>query len=921
MAGTYTVDLRIWGKSRGLPAPYPLICHLLDAGAAAGALWDRYLSPAARRFLAAGLRTSESKARQLLIFWAALHDVGKAIPYFQGQSPKAFSAWADYPRSNGQRLSHGFAVHSWLGQALEACGYPAERLNDLAFQIAQMLGGHHGRFSGLGCEMSNPLAAVPELGDGRWEDQRRAMLHAVRDIVMPPPHARRLKGDAAGLACGLVILADWLVSQEGFLKEQLNRLPEGGSLESLRAHYQRSERIVPSLLAEAGLGRVRLRPGSFKEEFEFEPNELQRSVEQHLPKVLSQGPGLLLVMAPMGIGKTETALHGARLMGEAAGTNGVFVGLPTMATADQMYKRVGEYGRKRAEGPASLTLLHSMAWLSDAYQATELGDQVLTDENNEASMLATEWLRLAKRGLLAPLAVGTIDQALVTALCGRHNMLRMLGLTNKVFIVDEVHAYDAFMQGLLRRLLMWLGRLGVPVVLLSATLPRHVAQRLVESYLDGAGQVPEDYEISYPGWLYADATTGRVRPNPTEAEPRSLQVDLQPVPLGSDDMPRREQTLRELLAPALETQQGCVGVICNTVAEAQQTFGYLQKWFQELHAAGENPPELALLHSRFPAAQRERITRSVVGKFGKNGMKSKTRPREVASILVATQVIEQSIDLDFDLIISDLAPIALLLQRAGRGWRHVHNPRPSWAKGPRLVTLIPVKADGAFHVPSVWPYVYPSALLRRTSELLLRREGQPIAIPGDVQELVDEVYDEEFADGSLRADDVERLADQQAKEGLADMVVIPEPQDVSSLHHLTERDLDDALFSTRLGAESGRVLCCYVDPQGQQWLDPDRTRPLPQHGTDKNNRFTKEQIKELLGLTITVPGSWLAERTDDHSPPESWDKNAHLRKLVLLKHELTADGQIRPARLGSFLMELSADQGLVRHSGEVKKRR
>ncbi len=155
----------------------------------------------------------------------------------------------------------------------------------------------------------------------------------------------------------------------------------------------------------------------------------------------------------MGDGKTEIALHTARLMGEAVNVPGMFVGLPTMATADQIYLRVMQYGMRRAIDPVPLTLLHSTAWLNPAYSASAPEDnepeaEILTGEGSAiAWTAATDWLQARNRGLLAPLSVGTIDQALLAALCGKHNMLRLMGLSGKVLVIDEVHAYDAYMRG------------------------------------------------------------------------------------------------------------------------------------------------------------------------------------------------------------------------------------------------------------------------------------------------------------------------------------------------------------------------------------------------------------------------------------------------------------------------------------------
>ncbi|MGO4612985.1 CRISPR-associated endonuclease Cas3'' [Nocardia sp. 2TAF39] len=898
------IDLRLWGKSRGLDVPYPLVCHLLDAGAGVGVLWDRCLSAGVRRFVAAGLGVGELEARALLVFWAGLHDIGKVMACFQAQDAGAFGAGGEYPAAVGGRKRHDYAAHVWLRSALVELKFGARA----AETVAQLLGGHHGCFYALDTRAAaDPLVMVPELGVGEWERQRRALVAVVHQVAGSPEPVRRVSRAAAGIVCGVIMLADWLVSQTGFLRARSASVPARGDLRSLREHFDGSMREVPGLLRQAGLGELRLRPGSFADEHGFAPNELQRSVEQMLPSLVSPRGGLLLVTAPMGVGKTETALTGARVLGDAAGAPGSFFGLPTMATADPMYSRLSEYGNRRAAGSAPLALLHSMAWMNSAYQRGGTGDVVTGEDPDDAvgdvAVLISEWLRGPKRGLLAPWATGTVDQALLASVRGRHNMVRMLGLVGKVLIVDEVHAYDAYMQQLLRRLLEWLGAVGVPVVLLSATVPEQVARRLVQSYLHGAGhELGGEMEFCYPGWLHADAGSGAVRSFAVRCPQSTLSVGLSRVDVDSEGGCDLGPAVRRLLTPLVGSGRGCVGIICNTVAEAQQTYRDLGEWFGEIRDGGGPVPELTLLHSRFPVDRREEITTNIVAAYGKNG----SRPW---GVVVATQVIEQSIDLDFDLIISDLAPVALLLQRAGRGYRHAGNPRPDWAGGPRLEVLVPTSSGGVLTLPRSWPYVYPKALLRRTFELLVDRdrEGTPIRIPQDVQAVMEVVYDQSFADGTMAADDIENLADEQVKAALADMVVIPGPGQIADLYALTDRELDDALFTTRLGADSGRVVCCFVDAEGRRWLGADHTVAFPERGLGPHGRLTDEQVKAVLAKSIPVPGTWMRGPMPENLPPAAWDKNPYLRKLLVLMAYEGAGGAMR---LGSRTCELSNELGL-----------
>ncbi|MFG1949303.1 CRISPR-associated helicase Cas3' [Nonomuraea sp. NPDC048826] len=871
------VDMLIWGKSRNLPKSYPLVCHLLDAAAMAHVLWHDYLSPNLKRRIADAIGTKADAAGQLVAFWAGLHDIGKCMACFQSMDVTQFSRLSGYPEAIGEKRRHEYAAHVWLSQPFARLGYGARRPKDPAFLIAQLLGGHHGRFSARDhreCRFK-PTEVLAELGDGKWEAQREALFRTVSEITEPPPAPASLSAEAAALACGIVILADWLVSQDDYLKQRLPQIPADTS--GLRRHYEDSLRLSPSLINAAGLRPVRFRSASFADEFSHieRPNALQHSVAEHLPTLLTGGPGLFLVTAPMGIGKTEVAFHGARLLGQASGTPGFLFALPTMATTDQMYGRARAYGESRAEDDAALTLLHSMAWLNDAYTAEGVDTTVISDD---ASVTAPDWLHGKKRGLLAPMSVGTIDQVLLTVLPLKHMPLRMLGLAGKVLIVDEVHAYDAYMQKLLAKALVWLGRLGVPVVLMSATLPTRIAARLVSSYLEGAGRsgiaLPP---IPYPGWTFADAATGKISPFEIEIEPSTLHVEQRLVPVRSSALDR-SQVLRDVLAPLVD-EGGCAGVVCNTVAEAQQTYLFLRDWFDTLPQA----PELTLLHARFPARRREEITSEITRKFGKCEICQPSdrcghRPK---AVVVATQVIEQSLDLDFDLVISDLAPVALLLQRAGRCQRHAGRLRSAWAAGRRLVVLRPSDEKGELVLPRSWPFIYSPSLLRRTDHEITDDE---ITIPDDVQKLVEQVYDDSFANGELSEEDLEWIGKEIAEEGIADMIAIPSPDEVSGLHQLTSSDAQEDLVATRLGADSTRVLCVYQGPDGSLYLDEACTTKLPD-----TTKLSRQVIKEILAETIPLRSSMLAGRDAANDPPSSWRDSAWLRDLALVSLRIGAD--------------------------------
>ncbi|MDH6120956.1 CRISPR-associated endonuclease/helicase Cas3 [Kitasatospora sp. GAS204A] len=928
------LDARLWGKSAELPRPYPVVCHLLDTVAVAGALWDQMVSPRSRARIAAELGLSVAEGRQMVCFWAGLHDIGKISPPFQALDKAAFAGVAGDPRYGegagravaGPALRHETVTHWALAEFFAQCGYPTSRLVDLSasHQIAQLLGGHHGCFGEplRKKELANPTAYQPGLGEHGWREQRTAHAVAVRRLtgaVAVPQGA--LSGPTAAVVTGLVVVADWLASQVEVITERLPEPGWRGDSGQLDAHYGAAVASAPVLVRQAGLGRAEFVERSFEERFPFPPNGLQADIAAHLPELVS-GAGLLLVTAPTGDGKTEAALHAASVMARASGASGLYFALPTMATADAMFERVRRFAEGNVTGERALTLLHSMAWLSPQYaepDEAEQGSPVLSDERTGVE--AGRWLRTGRRGLLAPLSNGTIDQALTAVLPVRYNVLRLLGLSDKVFVVDEAHAYGPWMHSLLVRLLEWLGALRAPVVLLSATLTGRAASSLVEAYRRGAGFAnAATIAPCYPGWLYVDAGTGEVcepravksnRERCLQVETRQVHWDVREDPAVQPQSGSRREALRELLAPVTE-QGGCVLVCCTTVDEAQRTYRDLRHALPEL-ASREGG--LRLLHSRYPAHERQRISQECEAAFGKPVDENAASQARVGSILVATQIVEQSLDLDFDLVVSDLAPLAQLLQRAGRGKRHNRANRPAWTgepRTPRMVVLEPLDKDGAVAAPRSWGAVYDGALLHRTSVLLNKPEYRSIEVPGDVQDLVDAVYADDFsthlADAAerdrLARMDAERLAAAAAEGQLAKMAAIPAPQDVAGdLSALSTSDpgITEELLTTRLGADTGRAVCVYVQADGSRTLDAAGTTPLP---AASGRAPARRDVALVMRHTVPLPGRWLLGRTAEHDVPSSWDKRPLLAELVLLPMRRGADGRWT-CRLGAREIEIS----------------
>lgn len=284
----------------------------------AGAVWDSVLTESQHDRLAGALGVPVAEARRLVMFWAGLHDLGKILPQFQDMALRdrpdhcAFlheDVYAHDRDSLTARFRHEYATNAVLPQLLAQLGYPVSGplAKVLAVQVAQLLGGHHGRYPmcAEAKDVRDPLLKRPELGSGGWTGQRRQHLTALHELLGRPeaPAARAMPVELAVVVAGLVIVSDWLASQEHVVSaQQTAALADGGlsTRQSLTNHAKRASDAAPGLVAGAGLGRASFHPrrltGLFPEIKALHP--LQSSLEARLPEAVA-GPGVLLVTAPV----------------------------------------------------------------------------------------------------------------------------------------------------------------------------------------------------------------------------------------------------------------------------------------------------------------------------------------------------------------------------------------------------------------------------------------------------------------------------------------------------------------------------------------------------------------------------------------------------------------------------------------------
>jgi CRISPR-associated endonuclease/helicase Cas3 len=495
-------------------------------------------------------------------------------------------------------------------------------------------------------------------------------------------------------------------------------------------------------------------------------------------------------------------------------------------------------------------LIHSQArWRADM-QALRLET---FDDRQGGTLAAMAWFLPHKRSLLAPFGVGTVDQALLSVLQARHFFVRLFGLSRKTVVFDEVHAYDTYMTTIFQRLLGWLRAVGTSVVILSATLPARTRRELLEAYTGMPDvRLPD---VPYPTISWAmQGQTGVV---PLEA-PVNRTVLIEWVDRDPD-------TIVDHLARELR-QGGCAAVICNTVRRAQEVY-------QALRDANIVPEQgLILFHARFPFAWRDQIEMGILSRFGKQG----NRPRK--AIVVATQVIEQSLDLDFDLMVSDLAPADLILQRIGRLHRHEPNHRPQTLATARLLLAVPSDEHG---VPDFDRdvYVYERYVLLR-SYLALRGRKQVI-LPEETEHLIEAVYGDgeppvaDLTPALATALETARQRMQRHEEEhvyKARTKLIPDPQADNLLAQrkpLLEEDspeLHQAFQAlTRLIPPGVSLVCLHRTTAGLT-LEPNGSGSI----VDLSQPPSSELTEQLARYTVTVTNWSVVEYFQAQPVPKGW---------------------------------------------------
>lgn len=744
-----------WGKAQKLSehsgADYHLLAyHCLDVAAAGQAILN--VNAGLKSDLTVFLEITEAQLTSIFSFMLALHDLGKFSSAFQklylNDNSELYRP-VDCHDYDGKNFRHDrIGLYFWKliqGEVLAALiGHDQldrraqDRIFDTLMVLADCVLGHHGQPINKNDVNAIKMFVEPHNEQAVFEFAKD-MLAIFRpelplEKLTSKDWQRKLKQVSWHLA-GIAVIADWIGSDSNFFHYRTEKI-------ALYDYWLTAQEIAEHALAATDLWRpLNVQPFlSIQAHYGFPPTPLQRWAET---VEIDQTPQLFILEDVTGAGKTEAALALTHRLIEAGAAEGFYFGLPTMATSNAMFSRVAAHYQQMLAGrdgkKPSIVLAHGAREMNDLFREAVLAsgatDSNYHDTDKTATAQCNQWLADSrKKALLAPVGVGTIDQALLAVLPRRHQSLRLLGLNRKVLIFDEVHAADEYMFELLESLLGLHFHQGGSVILLTATLAKKQRQRLVDIWLT-ASNLPRHA-------LQQDAF------------PLATKVTFnQQQPLTEYPLESRADVSREVGVKVISSLDACVAAVLDATARGEcvvwvrNTVNDALDAYRLIRQRILLPENCLLFHSRFVLQDRKNIETKVLSLFGKQSSK---RERQ-GKVLIATQVFQESLDADADLMISDICPIDDLIQRAGRLHRHTRNMNRAYERNiqdTRPAPILYVHAPEWDANPQTdWlskdfqgsEYVYrsPGRLWLGLRELL---KLGAIRMPGEARQLIESVY-------------------------------------------------------------------------------------------------------------------------------------------------------------------------------------
>lgn len=676
-----------------------LLSHSFDTAYACCYLAEKTVYKVQFEKLAENRGVTVKEIKDYLSFICAVHDIGKLHPFFQAKlffddnRAKTIieEVYGDLV-SGYEGYRHEYGSEEILKKFLKTENIERKDRNIIGAMVRMH---HQGAFKGY--KYINERASINEL-PLKWEKELVEPFYnnIKKELCVSFDSISRITNNMPiwvfTIMLGIIMTCDWIASGERFLGIDII------NYRSLKEYRDRIYEILDQMNVETGLGFKEFdKKYSYKDLFDIKTT---RSMQETVKQVLEEHPyfDCLLIEAPTGEGKSEAALYAALNTMSNRGLQGMYFALPTGLTSEAMYPRIEKMLKKIGEDTL-LRLSTGTAWLSD------LNDNVFYQD-----------MIFRKFKLLDRFCVGTVDQIMTAATLAYYMEIKMSAMGSKVVVIDEVHSYDAYMMAIMDMMLKYFKQMGTPVIMLSATLSDKARKKILSYY-----QIEEnEFSDSYPKVCLIE-------------DNRLYQCDCKPS--------NRQKAItcsvtngepQDFLTSASDKVKsgGCLAFIVNSVDSAISL--YLQ--MRDLLKDRNQDTQLYLIHARLPITKKEEKTHELEILFGKN-----RSSRPYSAIVFATPIIEMSMDLDFDFMYRQIAPIDAILQSMGRVARHDDEGTVRINGILPEIIIMKSKSGNSIYAGINNRKDEPIPLLEITANVL--SQYNKIKIPIDVNKLINSVYD------------------------------------------------------------------------------------------------------------------------------------------------------------------------------------
>ena len=687
---------KIWAKTAPKKS---LINHMLETGIVAGCLTDTngIYHPVLNRLSEITGYDSDTLLAKI-VFICAIHDIGKIHPTFQGRDEETLEVLRQ-ENLNQMSFDTRFRHEQYGANIFDRLSVEDVDIKNSDI-IAQIIRMHHQKE-----QKKNSDIDIIKIDDKEKAKKWRHIQNEIYDYIKNVFRFDNLnlinkninKSElfvVQNAILGIMITADWIASNSYVFDNQ--------QYENVDEFLESRKTQALKFLNNEGLIRQQIPVmQDFRSAFGFNGRPVQNDVEKIVHK---NDIKCMLIESDCGSGKTEAALYAAAVLGNRSGLSGIYMGLPTGVSAEAIQNRVDEFLTSHGMRNTKLYTSKSM----------------LLREPDKKPI----WTDISRQRLLASSAVGTVDQVMTAARLVRFESVRMDGLASKVLIIDEIHAYDAYMLAVIKDLLKICGELGVPVIMLSATLPISTKNDLLGVLCDGDIKLHNGYPmISYvtKDGMVHEHVSHQYMPD------KKISCELLPILNDNDKIAR--------YAVDAVKDGGCECVIMNTVADAICVYDKIKK-------NKKNDCKIILYHSRMTINARDKTSRKILAMCGKDRTK---RPERV--IIVGTQVLEQSLDIDVDYMITAICPIDLLFQRIGR--YHRHGDAGTIREHVVVANTVQVLIPATLSSYGGTEYVYEKCYLDATIDAINEHNGH-LLIPSGMPDMINYVYSHASIDVRVR---------------------------------------------------------------------------------------------------------------------------------------------------------------------------